>query len=39
MLIYLKKIHALVFKLPKFIYVFELTNRFIYEPTRIGLWF
>ena len=35
MLIDLKKNHVLMFKVLKFIYIFESTNRFIYEHIHI----
>ena len=34
-----KKIHALIFKVPKSIYISESTNRFIYEHVGPDLWF
>ena len=37
MLIDLKKIHGLMFKLLKSIYIFEYTNRFIYEHIHINI--
>ena len=39
MLIDQKKIHALMFKVLKSVYIFESTNRFIYEHIHIHLWF
>ena len=34
-----EKIYALVFKVLKFVYVFESTDRFIYEHIHIDLFF
>ena len=39
MLIDFLKIHALMYKILQSIYIFESTDRFIYENIRIDLWF